>query len=81
MMGKLWRWLIDWRSHLKTLAMVLLVALAVNAWQSRHVPAGPDPAQDVPLLTSPNLNNGASLQAWLARHCLLYTSPSPRDCS
>ncbi len=68
MMGKLWRWLIDWRSHLKTLAMVLLVALAVNAWQSRHVPAGPDPAQDVPLLTSPNLNNGASLQAWLARH-------------
>lgn len=68
MMDKLWRWLIDWRSHLKTLAMVLLVALAVNAWQSRHVPAGPAPAQDVPLLTSTDLNNGASLQAWLALH-------------
>ena len=67
MPGKFWRWLIDWRSHLKTLALVGLVALAVNAWQSRHIPAGPAPSQDAVMLPQAGLPD-ASLQAWLARH-------------
>ena len=67
MPGKFWRWLIDWRSHLKTLALVLLVALAVNAWQSRHVPMGPLPSQDVALLNQAGLQD-TSLQTWLTRH-------------
>jgi len=67
MTGRLWRWLTDWRSHLKTFAMVLLVALAVNAWQSRHVPAGSAPGLDAPLLAWPEVGD-ASLQTWLARH-------------
>jgi thiol-disulfide isomerase/thioredoxin len=47
--------------------MVLLVALAVNAWQSRHVPAGSAPGLDAPLLAWPEAGD-ASLQTWLARH-------------
>jgi len=67
MPGRLWRWLIDWRSHLKTLALVGLVALAVNAWQSRDVPAGPAPSQDASMFPQTGQED-ASLQAWLARH-------------
>jgi len=67
MSGQFWRWLIDWRSHLKTLALLLLVVLAVNAWQSRHVPAGAVPDQDVVMLTPEGLQD-TSLQTWLTRH-------------
>ncbi|MEY3992214.1 MAG: hypothetical protein RIS04_977, partial [Pseudomonadota bacterium] len=37
----LWRWLCDWRSHLKTLAILVVISLAINAWQSRNVSKGP----------------------------------------
>ena len=67
MPGRPWRRRIDWRSHLKTLALVLLVALAVNAWQSRHVPAGPTPSQDAVMLPQAGQQD-SSLQAWLAGH-------------
>lgn len=65
-MAGLWRWLLDWRSHLQTLGGLLLIVLAVNAWQSRHVPEGPAPALDVPMLAmhSPD----PRLQQWLDRH-------------
>ena len=67
MVGRLWRWLIDWRSHLRTLALVMLVAWLVNAWQARHVPEGPTPGLDAAMLPYPGLPD-AHLQAWLDRH-------------
>lgn len=66
-MHALWHWLRDWRGHLKTFAAVLLVALAVNLWQSRHVPQGPAPALDAPMLPQAALPD-TQLQAWLASH-------------
>ena len=65
-MARIWRWLRDWRSHLKTLLWVLLIALAVNFWQARHVPEGPAPALDARILTASGLSED-SLQDWLAR--------------
>jgi thiol-disulfide isomerase/thioredoxin len=67
MTRRFWRWWIDWRRHLRTLALVLLVVLAVNAWQSRHVPAGSAPSLDAPMLPSTGLQD-SQLQEWLARH-------------
>jgi len=39
----------QWRSHLTTLALMLAVVWAVNAWQTRHLPGGPAPAFNAPL--------------------------------
>lgn len=66
-MKRLWGWLLDGRGHVKTLLWVLLIALAVNFWQARHVPKGPAPVRDASMLTPSGLS-GASLQDWLARH-------------
>lgn len=33
----------SWRSHVGTLLMALLAVVAVNTWQTRHVPGGPAP--------------------------------------
>lgn len=32
-----------WRSHLATLAMLLVALLAAHFWQTRNVPGGPAP--------------------------------------
>lgn len=63
----LWRWLCNWRSHLKTLALLVVLSLAINAWQSRNVPKGIPPALDAPLLNALGPQN-TNLQAWLAQH-------------
>ncbi len=42
----------QWKSHLATLALVLAVAWGVNAWQTRHLPDGPAPAFEAPLVGS-----------------------------
>ena len=64
----LWRWLCDWRSHLKTLTILVVISLAINAWQSRNVSKGPAPTTlDAPLLNALGPQN-ATLQAWLAQH-------------
>lgn len=63
----LWRWLCDWRSHLKTLAILVVISLAINAWQSRNVSKGPAPSLDAPLLNALGPQD-ASLQAWLTQH-------------
>lgn len=65
-MAPLWRWLPDWRSHLKTLGGLLLIVLAVNFWQSRHVPEGPAPTLDAPMLAGHAPE--AHLQDWLEQH-------------
>ena len=33
----------SWRSHVGTVLMALLAFVAVNTWQTRHVPSGPAP--------------------------------------
>ena len=66
-MVRFWQWLCDWRSHLKTLGWVLLIAFAVNLWQSRHVPQGHIPEPDSPMLVGLG-EPGGSLQDWLKRH-------------
>jgi thiol-disulfide isomerase/thioredoxin len=67
LLGWVLGWLLNWRSHLKTLAILVVMALAINAWQSRHVPVGPAPALDAPLLNALGLHD-ATLQTWLAQH-------------
>lgn len=67
MLTRLWQWLTDWRSHLKTLAILLVISLAINTWQSRNVPKGPAPTLDAPLLNALGSQN-TTLQAWLAQH-------------
>ena len=67
MLTRLWQWLTDWRSHLKTLVILLVISLAINAWQSRNVPKGPAPTLDAPLLNALGSQN-TTLQAWLAQH-------------
>lgn len=57
----------QWKSHLTTLALVLAVALGVNAWQTRHVPAGPAPAFSAPLAGAP-AGTPIDLAQWRARH-------------
>ena len=65
-MASLWRWLLDWRSHLQTLAWVLLIFFGVHLWQSRDVPEGPAPTLDAPMLAA--YTDASRLQQWLARH-------------
>lgn len=65
-MDRIWRWLLDWRSHLQTLAWVFLIFLGVHLWQSRDVPEGPAPALDAPMLAA--YTDASRLQQWLAHH-------------
>ena len=67
MLQGLWRWLCDWRSHLKTLAILVILSLAINAWQSRNVPKGMAPGLDAPLINALGPQD-ATLQAWLTQH-------------
>ena len=65
-MHLIWRWWLDWRSHLQTLAWVLLVFVGVHLWQSRDVPKGPAPTLDAPMLA--DHSDEPWLQQWLAQH-------------
>jgi thiol-disulfide isomerase/thioredoxin len=62
-----WVALIDWRSHLKTLAVVVVVAWLANLWHAMGTAQGPAPSANAPLL-SVNANEAANLQDWLAAH-------------
>jgi len=66
----------SWRSHLGTVGVALAAMLAVNAWQTRHVPGGPAPDFKVMAVLGPGapavpgVANGAdlSLTQWRAAH-------------
>lgn len=67
LLSRMWAWLVDWRSHFKTLAILIVISLAINAWQSRNVPLGQPPAIDAPLVNALGPQD-SSLQAWLTQH-------------
>ena len=66
----------SWRSHLGTLLVALAAMLAVNAWQTRHVPTGPAPEFQALALLGPGTARVAgvadsavlSLTQWRAAH-------------
>lgn len=69
-------WVLDWKSHLITLAMLIAVVSVAQAWQTRHVAGGPLPNEVLSTsLTvmqpdgSAHLSTlGAELAALQARH-------------
>lgn len=58
----------DWKSHLGTLALVLLVFFGVQAWQTRDVPLGPAPDFAFTLIQPDGSHNTTTLNAWRAQH-------------
>ena len=63
----LWKGLKNWRSHVLTLLVMLAVVLGVNAWQTRHIPAGAAPAFSAPLAGAP-AGTLIALASWRAQH-------------
>lgn len=65
-----------WRSHLGTVAIAFVAMVAVNAWQTRHVPSGPAPEFQLAVALGPGtvpLAGLAQVQAlslaqWRAAH-------------
>lgn len=60
-------WLGNWRSHALTLLLLVALVLGVQAWQTRHVPAGAAPPFDIPLAGAP-AGTRIALDAWRSRH-------------
>lgn len=66
----------SWRSHLGTVLVALAAMLAVNAWQTRHVPSGPGPEFTLPVSIGPGAppvagvgqGTGLGLAQWRAAH-------------
>ena len=66
----------SWRSHLVTVLVALAATLAVNAWQTRHVPTGPAPGFQAIVVLGPGApavagvghGTGLSLAQWRAAH-------------
>ena len=58
----------EWRSHLSTLALVLVVLLGVQAWQTRSVPTGAAPELAFTLLQPDGSRIPTTLSAWRAQH-------------
>ena len=58
---------VRWRSHLATLAMVLVALLAAHFWQTRNVPGGPAPDFSA-LAVSAQDGAVLSLAQWRAAH-------------
>lgn len=60
-------WLFNWRAHALTLLLLVGVVLGINAWQTRHVPAGAAPVFQAEL-AGPADTPPLTLEAWRARH-------------
>jgi len=58
-------WLRNWKSHAITGALIVVAAVGVNAWQTRHVPSGAAPAFTAPAAGGDGL---LDLAAWRAQH-------------
>jgi thiol-disulfide isomerase/thioredoxin len=61
-------WRAQWKSHLGTLLLVVLVFVGVQAWQTRHVPTGPAPDLAFTLIQSDGSHVDATLADWRAQH-------------
>ncbi len=60
-------WLFNWRSHALTLLLLAGLVLALNAWQTRHLPAGPAPDFKTTLAGAVGTDE-ITLTAWRAQH-------------
>ena len=60
-------WLFNWRAHASTLAVLVVAVLALNAWQTRDLPAGPAPDFQAPLVGAIDTES-ITLEAWRAQH-------------
>ncbi len=60
-------WLFNWRSHALTLLILAVVVLAVNTWQTRHLPEGMAPDFQAELAGAVGAQ-AISLEAWRAQH-------------
>ncbi len=60
-------WLRNGRAHASTLAVFIVAVLALNAWQTRDLPAGPAPDFQAPLVGAIGAEE-ISLEAWRAQH-------------
>lgn len=58
----------DWKSHLGTLLMVLVVFAGAQAWMTRHVPTGPAPDLGLTLIQPDGSRTDTTLAAWRAAH-------------
>lgn len=57
-----------WKRHLGTLAMVLAVFVAVQAWQTRKVPGGAAPDFPVTVVQADGRVTSTTLHEWRAAH-------------
>lgn len=61
-------WRTHWPRHLRTLGLVAVVVLGVQAWQTRDVPSGPAPNISLTLLQPDGTATPSTLQTWRALH-------------
>lgn len=66
------RWLAqlrqNWKSHLGTLLMFLLLYAGIHAWQTRSVPSGPAPAFSAPAAGPQTASGAIDFDSWRATH-------------
>ncbi|MES2241289.1 MAG: redoxin domain-containing protein [Pseudomonadota bacterium] len=58
----------NWKSHLLNLALLVAIVVAVQAWQTRHVPAGPAPDLAISVLQPDGTTTPTTLAKWRQAH-------------
>ncbi len=61
-------WRAQWKSHLGTLALLVVVIVVVQAWQTRNVPSGLAPDFQLVVVQADGTTSKSSLQAWRLAH-------------
>lgn len=61
-------WRKNWKSYLLQFALLVAVFLAVQAWQTRHVPAGPAPDLAISVLQPDGTTISTTLSQWRQAH-------------
>ena len=61
-------WRTQWKSHLRTIALVGVILICVQSWQTRDVPIGTAPDVDLLLLLPDGSSTKFSPQEWRAQH-------------
>ncbi len=58
----------NWKGYLTQLALLVAVLVAVQAWQTRHVPAGPAPDLVISVLQPDGTTRSTTLAQWRQAH-------------
>ncbi len=61
-------WRKNWKSYLLQFGLLVAVVLAVQAWQTRHVPAGPAPDLAISVLQPDGTTSSTTLNQWRQAH-------------